>query len=150
MACMVYWKNLVQSWSCVRSLNACEQTRSVTSVSSKTMELSLEWVFMLLPGQVDRSEFTSGYSLQLGIVICLRVSGKTWFCCVWLVCPINLALVIRHTLHMWLPLSPLNINCLMLGIKLVTAWDFSRPLLWFMYVLPREWQALLEGVALLE
>jgi hypothetical protein len=64
--------------------------------------------FLPLPGIVDRSEFTSDYSLQLAIIICFYASTEKH-----VTCHMQLVLVIVHFPRVSL-LNPQSINCLML------------------------------------
>lgn len=63
-------------------------------------ELFLECVFVLFPGVVDKSEFTSEYLLQLDIVICLYASMKNHF---FFTC----SLPATYDLPLWLDTLPM-------------------------------------------
>lgn len=69
--------------SCVRRLlNACEKNsrnQDTSHVTSVSKIVCMECVFMLLPGTVGRSEFTSDYSLQLATVTGLHASVERHF-----------------------------------------------------------------------
>lgn len=67
-------QNMVQERSRVRGFKTPRnQDKSLaTWFSSKTQKLFLDSAFMLLLGVADKSEFTSHYSLQLDIVVCLH------------------------------------------------------------------------------
>ena len=63
---------MVQEWSHVRILSACEITsrkldKSYDFSFVKNMELFLDIASMFLPGAMDRCEITSDYSLRLAI-----------------------------------------------------------------------------------
>lgn len=63
---------MVREWSPERRfLSACEKTARKQVLFLQNSELFLECVLKLILCIADRSEFTSDYSLQLAIVICL-------------------------------------------------------------------------------
>lgn len=51
-----------------------QENRSLVTLVLQTMELLLQCVFILLPGVADGSAFTSDYSPQVTIVICIYAS----------------------------------------------------------------------------
>lgn len=71
---------------------------------------------MLLTRVVDRGVFTSDYSFQLVIFICLYASMKKHA----LAEHVQLAFVIAHCTYV-APFNPQNTNCLMLWLTLAIA-----------------------------
>ena len=100
--------NTPQEWSPVRRiLSGCEKAlikqESCDLSFFKNTELFWECVFLLLPGVVGRSEFSTVYALQLAIVICLYASmEKHVSATVQLPHQEELTLVIVHLTHVHL------------------------------------------------
>lgn len=93
--------------------------RRIVSAGEKTaiiehMELFLKYAFVSL-ADVIQSEFALGSSLQLAVVFCLHASMKKliFFCYMWPVLHVHLALVTAHFTHVT-PLTPRSISCLIL------------------------------------
>lgn len=62
-----FWgcQNTTQEWSLVRILSIGEKTRVLLPQFLQNKELFMKYAFMLLPGVVDRSEFTSAVVIHL-------------------------------------------------------------------------------------
>ena len=73
----------------------------------RNLDLLLECVFVLLPGVEARSEFTSNYSIELVIAICLYGSMEKYGLAM---CGLSL----RLNILLLILLNPQSINCLIL------------------------------------
>jgi hypothetical protein len=113
-----------------RVLSDCEKTprkedMSPVSDFSKKHRIVLEMCFCA-PAEVNRSDFTSGHSLQLAIIICLYVSVGNGA----LYMSMSLWLYTASTQENFIQTPFLNLHstkCLKLGVTLPSALGFSLP-----------------------
>ena len=115
--------NLTQEWNCVKRIGSgvrkLQKTRQVSCdlSSFKALEMFLlECDSMHLPCVRDRCQITSDFSIKLLLLV---------------VCETNMKLIYNVELTPWLfilshviPLTPQNVNCVMLHIK-AFVWDLS-------------------------
>ena len=111
---------MTQEWNHARRILSAggetPRTRESCDLSLlKKQGIFLECDFVLLPYVAERSEFTSEYSLQPAIVICLYTPLWKNLVLLHVACPCD------DTLTHVTPPNPQSINCLMLRIKLAAA-----------------------------